>query len=339
MNQIWNVKCSMKTRYFSLLAVCGALAGPGLWAHAVEAESTQPAPSAVPSSAAPEFSGRINDVVALTKSGVDESIVLSFVKASPGPFEPSADEIIKLRDQGVSSQVITAMLQRGAEVRDEARAASATYAQTPEANPSQAPVITETPPSTPPSTDTSYADYGTQPASSVVYIGGNYGYPYYTYPYYYSGWYSSAFFYPFPCWFGGHFYAHGCYFPHGGFVHDNFHMHDNFHGGFVAHGGGFHNGFTGGFHGGFAASGPRGGFVASGPRGGFVAGGFHGNTVGGGFHGGSIGFHGGTPTGGFHSAPMGGGFSGGFHGGMSGGFHGGGGGGFHGGGGGGGFHH
>lgn len=326
-NQIWNVRCSMKTRFISLLAICGALAGSGLGAKAIDAAASAPpadSANALPAGAAPEFSGRINDVVALSKSGVDQSVVLSFIKVSPGPFEPTADEIIKLRDQGISSQVITAMLERGGEVRAQSTATAAaaapapSYAQT-DANPSQAPVITETPPSTPPATDAG-VDYSAQPASSVVYIGGGY-----SYPYYYSGWYSSPIFYPFACWYNGCYYPRGCYFPRGCYVHDGFHLHDGFHGGFVARGGGF---VGGGFHGGVVGGGFRGGFVASGPRGGFVAGGFHGGTVGGSFHS-SVsvgGFHGGMSAGGFHG-PVGGG--GGFRGGGGGGFHGGGGGGFH----------
>jgi len=321
----------MKTRFLPLFTLCGVVASSGLVARAIESSPTQPSDtaSAVPASAAPQFSGRINEVVTLSKSGVDQSIVLSYIKNSPGPFEPSADEIIKLRDMGVSTPVLTAMMERGAQVRDQARVAAVAAApEQPNTSPSQAPVITETPPSTYAGADYSAA----QPASTVTYIGGDYGYSYPYYPTYVSGYYSSAFFYPFPCWYGGIYYAHGCYFPHGGFIHDGFHVHDGFHGGssgFHAGGGGFHGGTSGGFHG--------------------TVGGFHGG-VSGGFHAGSTGNFqsSGFSVGGTHSMPVGGGIGhmpmgggmhsipsgGGFHGsvggsrggGMSGGFHGGGGG-------------
>jgi hypothetical protein len=373
---IRSVEWFMNTRFFPLIALCGTVASYGLVARAIEANPTQPAnTSAVPASAAPPFSGRINEIVSLTKSGVDQSVVLAYIKNSPGPFEPSPDEIIKLRDMGISTPVLTAMLERGATVRDQAHAAAMAAAPSDNTSPAQAPVITETPPSTYTGSDATYA---TPPASTVTYIGGDYGYssPYY-YPttYYYSGWYPSAFFYPFPCWFGGVFYAHGCFFPHGGFVHDGFHVHDG-------HGGGFHGDVHGGFHGGDIHGGFHGG--ATGGIHGGTTGGFHGgngsshaslgsrtfnpgftsspihpgthsfnsgfsaapvgstirgNTVaGGGFRGGSVNS--------FRSAPAGGGFrggtvGGGFHGGMGGGavhMGGGGGGGVHmGGGGGGGF--
>jgi len=329
----------MKTRFLPLFTLCAVVASSGLVARAIESNPTQPSDttSAVPASAAPQFSGRINEVVSLSKSGVDQSIILSYIKNSPGPFEPSADEIIKLRDMGVSTPVLTTMMERGAQVRDQAHAAAVTAAaQQSNTNPSQAPVITETPPST-----YAGADYATQPVSTVTYIGGNYGYSYpYYYPTYVSGYYSSAFFYPFPCWYRGIYYARGCYFPRGGFIHDGFHVHDGFHGG-SSHGGfhagvsgGIHSGATGGFHAGTTGSGgfhngtsgggmhtapvggvgrmPVGGGVGSMPVGGGagrmpVGGGMHAMPTGGGFHGSVGGIHGGGASGGFHAGGGGGG--------------------------------
>jgi hypothetical protein len=343
---------NMKTRIFPLFALCGLVASSSFAAQNMDAPPAQTdvnVNATVPASGAPEFSGRINDVVTLAHSGVDQSIILSYIKTSPGPFQPSADEIIKLRDAGVSAETITAMMQRGAELRDQSLAASSQAT-----SPAQAPVVTDTAPADA-QTQTQTPPLAYSGSDDGAYVGASYGYPYYGYGYgypYYGGYYSSAFFYPFPCWFGGIFYAHGCFFPHGGFVHDNFHVHDGFHGGhssgFVAHSSGFHGGSVSGFHGG-SVSGFHGGSVSgfhggtvSGFHGGSVSGfhsgsvsGFHGGTVGGGFHSGSVGgFHsGGASMGGFHGGSVGGGF----HGGMGGGgFHGGGGGGMHGGGG---FHH
>src|SRR5262249_25347397 len=151
--------------------------------------------------------------------------VLSFIKASPGPFAPSADEIIKLRDAGISPTVISAMLQREAELRNEAVAASSAAAANAPVLSDQAPQApqdeqqVQTPPATPPSD--SYADYsgdyGQPAASTVVYVNGTAGYPWWG-----GWWYPSAFFFPFPCWFNGAFFAHGCFFPHGCFVHGGF---------------------------------------------------------------------------------------------------------------------
>lgn len=353
----------MKARISPLFILCGVLAGAGLSARAIEANVGVQANATVnplPAGAAPAFSGGIDDVVKLAHSGVDETVVLSYIKNSPGPFSPSADEIIKLRDAGISPPEISAMLERGAELRVQATAAQS-YAQ-PSAQ--QAPVITEQAPAN--YADTSNGGYSydnSQPGSTVVYAGGdNSGYPYYGggYPYYGSaywwgypstffcgGFISTPFFFPFPCWFNGCFFPHGCSFPHGGFIHGGFHgsfhdangFHSGFHGTTGFHGGfassGFHGSSFSGFHGG-TVSGFRGG-SASGFRGGFAGGGFHGSTaMGGGFHGpmmGGGGFRGSMGGGGFHGSMGGGGFhgsmgGGGFHGSMGGGgFHGGGGGG------------
>lgn len=328
----------MKARVFPLFILCGVLAGAALSAQAVEATAAVQANATVnplPAGAAPAYSGGIDDVVKLAHSGVDETVVLSYIKNSPGPFNPSADEIIRLRDAGISAPEISAMLERGAELRQPVVAAAPApapgyngynYGQPATAAPPSDQGAMAAP-------DT-YADssYYAQPGSSVAYIGGDYGYPVYynSYPYYYGGLYW-PYFYPFACWFGGCYYPHGCYFrnwnafcsgfrgfPHGGF--------NGFHGGFN----GFHGGFAGaGFHNGFAGGGFHSGF-AGGVHSGFV-GGFHGNAVGGGYHSGFVGggVHSGFGGGGFH------GFSGGgFHGGSVGRM-GGGGGGFHGGGGGG----
>lgn len=51
------------------------------------------------------------EVVKLADSGVDESVLLDYVRNSPNAFEMSADDIIYLRDLGISSSVISAMIQ------------------------------------------------------------------------------------------------------------------------------------------------------------------------------------------------------------------------------------
>src|SRR5947207_16005185 len=115
---------SMKAQIFPLFAICGILAGLGPMTSAASVGVT-----ATANPAAPAFSGRIDDVVKLSHSGVDESIVMSYIKTSPGPFQPDADEIIKLRDSGVLPQVITALLQRSAELREQGVGTASSPAQ------------------------------------------------------------------------------------------------------------------------------------------------------------------------------------------------------------------
>src|SRR5579863_6151210 len=105
----------MKIRVIPLVAVCGALATSSLPVRAGDTTTTtttQTTVSALPAAAAPAFSGAIPEVVTLAKSGVDESVVLAFIRNSPGPFQPSADEIIRLRNGGLTSAEISAMLER-----------------------------------------------------------------------------------------------------------------------------------------------------------------------------------------------------------------------------------
>lgn len=245
--------------------------------------TTPPVANPLPADAAPGFSGRIADVVKLSKSGVGDSVVLAYIKNSPGPFQPSADEIIKLRDDGISPGIISAMLERGAELRAQTVSVMPTLQPYPTAynapyNNYAQPVMPATPApvvTTPPET---YDDSGyyTQPSSTVVYIGGGYNYPYFNYPYY-----SGGFCYTYP-----YCYPYGCYPYYGGVG--------------LRWGYGGYRGFRGygGFRGGIGFRGGVGGIVpgfhdgVGGVRGASI-GGFHGASIGGFRGGGGGGFHGG----------------------------------------------
>lgn len=76
----------------------------------------------------------VGEVIRLAQSGVGEDVVLAYVQNSTGGFELTSDQILYLRDIGVSSPVISAMLNRDAGLRN----------QPPQAQPS-------TPPPAPPS--------------------------------------------------------------------------------------------------------------------------------------------------------------------------------------------
>src|SRR5882724_3637478 len=75
-----------------------AAPGPG--------QTAAPAPTAVSPAAA--------EVLRLAESGVAEDIVMAYIQNSPATFNLSADQILYVRDLGLSSQVITAMLNRDA---------------------------------------------------------------------------------------------------------------------------------------------------------------------------------------------------------------------------------
>jgi hypothetical protein len=306
------------------------------------------------------FSPGIQDVLKMLDAKVDPGVIREFIKNSSIPFNPSAAEIIALKHLNVPDDMITALMQRGAEVR--AQMAQMAMAQS-AAGMAQTYANTASPGS----------NYATAPnAYPYEYADYGYGYPYYSYPYYgypYYGYYG----YPYSYWY---WYPFGIYWPlycsffgshafHDHFHHDGFNGHGSvaFHGnsGAINHSGTVNNGAPWRAAGSFAqrpVAGQNGGFrTASGFSGGQMAfagartGGFaarpsgfaarpsgFGGQMGGGFAARPNGF-GGQMGGGFAARPSGfGGHMGGGFAGRSGGFaggHGGGGFGGHGGGGGG----
>ncbi len=68
--------------------------------------TTKPLPPKV------KLTGPAAEVMKLADSGLDESVMLAFVTNSTSSFNLSAEEIIYLNDIGVSSTVVTAMIQR-----------------------------------------------------------------------------------------------------------------------------------------------------------------------------------------------------------------------------------
>src|ERR1043166_2706125 len=79
----------MKTPCLTLLALCGALL---LTTAGVSAQTAPVAPS---------FSGGVNEVVKMFKSGVDQAVIMTYIQNSTATFRPDADEIIRLHDMGI----------------------------------------------------------------------------------------------------------------------------------------------------------------------------------------------------------------------------------------------
>jgi len=228
----------MKAIRILVIGLCGALAESNPLVFAGQTANDQAAGANNTSSAAaktgnvaatqaPKLSWGLDDVVKLSKAGVDESVIHSYIQNSGVGYNPNAQDIIQLRELGVSSQITAALMQRGSEVRQAATVAAQKQAQAaaPAAAPAQAAPVYTAP-----------ATY-VAPASTVTYIGypsyaydygGYYGPSYYSYPYYprYYGYY------------GGFYPGVSVGFGFGG-------------GHFGGHFGGFHGGFHGGSHGGF----------------------------------------------------------------------------------------
>ena len=123
---------------------------------------------------APRISPATEEVVKLTESGADSTVIQSYVENSQAAYRLNADEIIYLHNHGVTDAIVSAMIQRGAALSDQAVVSQiTTYAQ-------PQPSVTTTYASEP--APTTYT--APQPVSTVTFIGT--GYPYYYYPNYYS---------------------------------------------------------------------------------------------------------------------------------------------------------
>lgn len=146
------------------------------------AQAPPPAQAAAPvpgqpqvSTPAPtDLSPAAAEVIKLSSSGVGEDVILAYVQNSQAPFNLSANHLLYLRDLGLSSNVITAMLNR-----DSALHTQPTTAQTPPPPPPQvtepAPQEQAPPPdyvSTPPPAEVNYFYGNLSPYGSWVVLPG-----------------------------------------------------------------------------------------------------------------------------------------------------------------------
>jgi hypothetical protein len=166
---------------------------------------SQPAPAARVSaqvSAAAQFPAGIADILKMADAKVDAEVIKAYVHNSRVPYYLTANEIIELKNRGVSSDIITTILERGAELRSQASSSMRPAVSGPAAPPSDYGYDTQP----------SYAPYGYSYPAYYPDYGYGYGsfYDYgYGWPYYWPSF--SLGFYP----FGGHF-------RHGDFDRDRF---------------------------------------------------------------------------------------------------------------------
>jgi hypothetical protein len=247
------VFCTMKTRILLSLAAAGSLSllQPGVGRAAelsagvsVEGDnSSQPQTQVqvAPAPVAPQVSGGVkvhlpygvDDVLKLCRGQVNEDVVVAYVQSSGIPFSLSANDIVYLKQEGVSDRIVGAMLDQKnrylAANQNVAPGQTAPNYQQQDNSQAQAPVT-----------------YVQPPSSSVYVIPNNGAYPYYNYgynPYYYSS-------YPYYGGYYGGYYgpAFGLSFHFGdhGFHGGGFHGHDFGHGGHSVGHGGFTVSHTGG---------------------------------------------------------------------------------------------
>jgi hypothetical protein len=66
-----------------------------------------------------ELSTNVQNVIMLVEGGVEEEIILAYIENTGGPFALTADEIIYLKDIGITPNIVTAMLHQDAALRDQ----------------------------------------------------------------------------------------------------------------------------------------------------------------------------------------------------------------------------
>jgi hypothetical protein len=219
----------MKMRCYSkTMVLLGVAMSLGFTPMALGQAAPTPPPSPPSDQAASiQLSADVWDVVRLAHSHVDDATILEFIKNSGKAYSLGVNEILYLREQGLSDQVIAAMLHHSSP------------AIAPAVQPTQPPVWESTPPQTVYQTaPTAVPQAQVQAAPAVVQSAPVYttpapvyaypSYPAYSYPYYGSyGWPAISFSFG----WGGYGYYGGHY--HGGYY--------GYHGGGY-HGGGYHGG-------------------------------------------------------------------------------------------------
>ena len=146
---------------------------------------------------APQLAPAVEEVLKLSKGGVSDAVTIAYIQNSATTYPLSAQNILQLQEQGVSSQVVAAMLQRNGEARSAAEANSQAQAAAAAATKTQPAAVT-------PATAPAATPATTAPAStvSVTYFGSR---PYPYYPSY--GYYGPGLGYYYPAYYGPRYYG------------------------------------------------------------------------------------------------------------------------------------
>ena len=160
------------TKWVGLLSIMGCAMAPSV-AQPPAPENPGPPPPPQSAAAVPsDLSPAATEVVKLSESGVGEDVILAYIQNSQAAFNLSANQLLYLRDLGLSSQMITAMLNRDASLKTQPQPA-----QTPPRPPvpEPAPQPQAPPPdyvSTPPPVEVNYFYNDLSPYGSWVVLEG-----------------------------------------------------------------------------------------------------------------------------------------------------------------------
>ncbi|EEF62910.1 DUF6600 domain-containing protein [Pedosphaera parvula] len=109
-------------KHVKLLGLMGVIAFPMISGFAQTPPApTQPvgAPTQAPPNTPVVLSTTAGEVVKLVEAGSSDDVVIAYVQNSGSTYNLSADEVVYLKDLGVSPQVVTAMLSHDTELRSQ----------------------------------------------------------------------------------------------------------------------------------------------------------------------------------------------------------------------------
>src|ERR1035441_1619223 len=122
------------------LVLCAPITSRAINAIAPVAGAGRQGEAAAQTAPATRYSPGVADIAKLVDAKVDAEVIKTYIKNSPTAYNPSATEIIALKDRGVRPEILTAILQHGAAVRAQSMRAAppAPNAATPPPYPGEA---------------------------------------------------------------------------------------------------------------------------------------------------------------------------------------------------------
>jgi len=142
---------------------------------------------------AASISAPLREIVQMFDAGINPTVIQAYVESSSVAYQPNGDEISYLHEHGIPSSIISAMIQRGASLREQAAAAQSEAASQADAPAAANPGAFPPPSPVPNPAEIVSPAYDSSNSPTYVYTSPgytygaypNYGYLYST-PYFYS---------------------------------------------------------------------------------------------------------------------------------------------------------
>src|SRR5438105_4984702 len=132
------------TKWFGLVV---SVALPLISSHAQAPVVPGPNASAEQSAAVPsDLSPGVTEAIRLAESGVGDDVVVAYIQNSQATFNLSADHVLYLKDLGLSSAIVTAMLNHDSGIRAQTQPSTPQPEVAPQPVEGPPPVYVSTPP-------------------------------------------------------------------------------------------------------------------------------------------------------------------------------------------------